>query len=145
MAGTELEPSPWLVIDQERIDLFADATDDHQFIHVDPERAAETPLGTTIAHGYLTLSLLPHLFESVAVLPQGLRMALNYGLNKARFLSPVKVGAEVRLRAKIVSVTEKEPGRLLVASDATIEIRGREQPALIAETLALFILAKERS
>ncbi len=143
MAGSERGPSPWLVVDQGRIDRFAEATDDHQFIHVDPERAAKTPFGSTIAHGFLTLSLLPHLSETIAVLPQGLRMALNYGFDKVRFLNPVKVGSAVRLRTTITSVTEKEPGRIRVAAEVTIEIRGEQQPALIAEGLTLFIVEKE--
>lgn len=143
MVGAEVGPSEWLVIDQERIDRFAEATGDHQFIHVDPERAAKTPLGATIAHGYLTLSLLPKLSESVAVLPRNLRMAINYGLDRVRFLSPVKVGSAVRLRAKIDAVTEKAPGRLLVASEVTIEIRGKEQPALVARSLILFLVGKD--
>ena len=143
MSGHELEPSPWLVVDQERIDLFADATGDHQFIHVDPGKAARTPFGSTIAHGFLSLSLLPHLSESVAVLPQGMRMAINYGLNKVRFLGPVRVGSAVRLRSKILRVSERSPGRLLVSSQAIVEIRDEERPALIAETLALFIMAEE--
>ena len=140
MAGRESGPTSWLRIDQQRVDLFADATGDHQFIHVDPEKAARTPLGTTIAHGYLTLSLLPMLSEEIAVVPEGLAMTFNYGVNKVRFLNPVKVGSEVRLRSRILDVVEKGPGRILVTGQATVEIRGQEKPALVAETLLLHVV-----
>ncbi len=140
MAGHENDPSPWLEIDQARVNLFADATNDHQFIHIDPVKAAATPFGTTVAHGYLTLSLLPHLSQQVAPVPEGLLMGVNYGLDKLRFPQPVKVGSEVRLRSKILEVTEKVPGRILVKTEATIEIRGEAKPALVAETLAMFVV-----
>jgi acyl dehydratase len=140
MAGHENEPSPWLLIDQDRVDLFADATNDHQFIHVDPVQAAATPFGTTIAHGYLTLSLLPYLSQQVAAAPEGLLMGINYGLDKLRFPQPVKVGSEVRLRSKVLEVSEKLPGRILVKTEATVEIRGEPKPALVAETLAMFVV-----
>ncbi len=140
MAGRENEPSAWLKIDQDRVDLFAEATGDRQFIHVDPQKAAATPLGTTVAHGFLTLSLLPMLSEEIQVLPQGLAMAFNYGVNKVRFPSPVKVGSEVRLRSRIKSVTEKDPGRILVTTEATVEIRGEDKPAMVAEMLAMLIV-----
>ena len=140
MAGRESGPTSWLEVDQDRINLFAEATGDHQFIHVDPEKAARTPLGTTVAHGYLTLSLLPMLSEEIAVMPEGMAMAFNYGLNKVRFPSPVKVGSEVRLRSKILDVTEKSPGRILVRAEATVEIRGEEKPGLVAETLSMFVV-----
>ncbi len=141
MAGHESEPTAWLAIDQERVDLFADATGDHQFIHVDPEKAARTPLGATVAHGYLTLSLLPMMAEEIAVMPENMAMAFNYGVNKVRFPSPVKVGSEVRLRSKITTVSEKSPGRILVTAQATVEIRGEAKPALVAETLSMYVLA----
>ena len=140
MAGHESEPTTWFKIDQERVNLFADATGDHQFIHVDPEKAALTPIGTTVAHGFLTLSLLPMLSEEIALMPEGLAMAFNYGLNKVRFPRPVKVGSEVRLRSKIISVTEKNPGQILVTSQAKVEIRGGKKPALVAETLAMYVI-----
>ncbi|RMH23267.1 MAG: MaoC family dehydratase [Acidobacteria bacterium] len=140
MAGRELGPSPWLRIDQARIDLFADATGDHQYIHVDPEKAAQSPFGTTIAHGFLTLSLLPYLAQDHAPVPAGLKLAINYGLNKVRFLQPVKTGSEVRLRSRILEVAEKSPGRILLTSEATIEIKGEARPALIAETLVLYLV-----
>ena len=141
MAGREGEPSSWLEIDQDQIDLFADATRDRQFIHVDPEKAAQTPLGTTIAHGFLTLSLLPYLGEENGVVPEGLLMAFNYGLDKLRFIQPVPVGSEVRLTSKILKVTEKDPGRILVSAEATVEIKGEAKPALVAETLTMFVVA----
>ncbi len=140
MAGHESEPTAWLAIDQERVDLFAEATGDHQFIHVDPEKAARTPLGTTVAHGFLTLSLLPMLSEEIAVRPEGMATAFNSGLNKVRFPSPVKVGAEVRLRSKIVEVIEKGPGRILVTNRAKVEIRGEDKPAMVAEMLAMLVV-----
>ena len=143
MAGRQSEPSSWLEIDQAQIDLFAEATRDHQFIHVDPEKAARTPLGKTIAHGFLTLSLVPHLAEENGVVPEGLLMAFNYGLNKLRFIQPVAVGSRVRLHSKILSVTEKDPGRLLMTTEATIEIQGDDKPALVAEMLMMFVVASE--
>ena len=140
MAGHEAGPSEWLVVDQERIDRFADATEDHQFIHVDPERAAATPLGSTIAHGFLTLSLLPRLNDELAVMPEGMQMAFNYGLDKVRFLQPVRSGSRVRLRNRILEVKAKSGARILVKSEARVEIEGEEKPALIAETLYLFVV-----
>ena len=143
MEGRQAEPSAWLKIDQPQIDLFANATRDHQFIHVDPAKAAHTPFGGTIAHGFLTLSLVPYLAEENGVQPEGLQMAFNYGLDKLRFLQPVPVDSEVRLHSKILRVSEKQPGRILVKTEATVEIRGEEKPALIAETLTLFVVAAE--
>ncbi len=139
MAGWESPPGEWMTIDQERVDRFADATLDHQFIHVDPERAAATPLGGTVAHGFLTLALLPHLSKEIVPLPEGLKMAFNYGLNKVRYPRPVKVGSDIRLRWKILDVSERM-GRLLVTAEATVEIRGERKPALVAETLTMFVV-----
>ncbi len=141
MAGQEREPTAWFEVDQQRIDLFAEATGDFQFIHVDPEKAKHTPFGTTIAHGYLTLSLLPKLSEEVAVAPEGMLMAFNYGLDKLRFPHPVKAGSEIRLRSKILEVKEKGPGRILLKTGATLEIRGEEKPGLVAETLTMYVLS----
>jgi acyl dehydratase len=137
MVGWESPPSAWVTIDQERVDGFADATLDHQFIHVDPERAAATPLGGTVAHGFLTLSLLPYLSREIAPKPAGLRMAFNYGLNKVRFPHPVRVGSEVRLRWKILAA-RRRMGRILVTAEAKVEIRGEQRPGLVAETLTMF-------
>ena len=142
MTGHKAGPSQWLVVDQDRIDRFADATEDHQFIHVDPERAAATPLGGTIAHGYLTLSLLPRLDEELAFVPEGARWTFNYGLDKVRFLQPVRSGSRVRLRTRILEVKRKSGGRILLKSEATVEIEGEAKPALIAETIYMFILGE---
>ena len=135
--GKELGRSQWLKIDQERINLFAEATGDFQFIHVDPVKAAKTPFGTTIAHGFLTLSLIPKLMEDILVLPQGLKMVVNYGLDSVRFIQPVKVDSQVRLKVDLVDATEKKPGQWLLKATATLEIEGEEKPAYIAEPLSL--------
>ncbi|MFK3772207.1 MaoC family dehydratase [Pseudomonas sp. NPDC089406] len=135
--GKELGRSDWLKIDQQRINLFAEATGDFQFIHVDPVKAAKTPFGTTIAHGFLTLSLLPKLMEDIIVLPEGLKMVVNYGLDSVRFIQPVKVDSKVRLKLELAEVTEKKPGQWLLKATATLEIEGEEKPAYIAEPLSL--------
>jgi acyl dehydratase len=133
MIGQDNGTSDWVLIDQERINRFADATDDHQWIHVDVEQAKNGPFGSTIAHGFLTLSLIP-LFSSSG------KMAVNYGLNKVRFIDPVLVGSRVRSRMVISAVEEKEPGRLLITTTHTIEIEGQDKPACVAESLAMFII-----
>ncbi|ABZ00755.1 TPA: MaoC family dehydratase [Pseudomonas putida] len=135
--GKELGRSAWLKIDQQRINLFAEATGDFQFIHVDPEKAAKTPFGGTIAHGFLTLSLIPKLIEDILVLPQGLKMVVNYGLDSVRFIQPVKVDSQVRLKVDLAEVVEKKPGQWLLKAIATLEIDGEEKPAYIAESLSL--------
>ncbi|AVH36741.1 MaoC family dehydratase [Pseudomonas monteilii] len=135
--GKELGRSAWLKIDQQRINLFAEATGDFQFIHVDPEKAAKTPFGGTIAHGFLTLSLIPKLIEDILILPQGLKMVVNYGLDSVRFIQPVKVDSQVRLKVDLAEVTEKKPGQWLLKAIATLEIEGEEKPAYIAESLSL--------
>ena len=135
--GKELGRSAWLKIDQQRINLFAEATGDFQFIHVDPEKAAKTPFGSTIAHGFLTLSLIPKLIEDILVLPEGLKMVVNYGLDSVRFIQPVKVDSQVRLKVALAEVTEKKPGQWLLKAIATLEIEGEEKPAYIAESLSL--------
>jgi acyl dehydratase len=136
LAGSELGASDWLEITQERVDTFADATDDHQWIHVDPERAAQGPFGGTIAHGYLTLSLLPRFaWEIYAV--QNVQTAINYGLNRVRFIHPVRVGARIRSTATLVSVTEVPGGAQLVVSQRVdVEVEGTPKPACIAETIS---------
>ncbi len=141
LVGKELEPSDWLEITQERVNQFADATNDHQFIHVDAEKASQTPFGGTIAHGYLTLSLLSYFSAQSGILPEGLVMAVNYGSDKVRYLAPVVVGARVRAHQKIAEVAEKRPGQWLIKTNFTIEIEGVETPALIAEILGLYIVA----
>ena len=140
--GLELGASGWEMLDQARIDRFAQCTGDHQWIHVDVERArAESPLHATIAHGYLLLSLIaPTTFE-VLTRPLGVAQALNYGLDKVRFLSPVKVDSRVRNRVKVLSVEDKGNGRTLIATENTIEIEGDTKPALIASALVLVTAA----
>ena len=135
--GKELGRSAWLKIDQQRINLFAEATGDFQFIHVDPEKAAKTPFGSTIAHGFLTLSLIPKLIEDILVLPEGLKMVVNYGLDSVRFIQPVKVDSQVRLKVDLAEVAEKKPWQWLLNAIATLEIEGEEKPAYIAESLSL--------
>jgi acyl dehydratase len=136
----EYEPSPWLEITQERINQFADATNDHQFIHVDPGKAAKTPFGGPIAHGFLSLSVLSYLNAQSAVLPEGLVMGVNYGSDKVRYLAPVRVGKRIRSRQKVLDVSEKKPGQWLTKTAVTVEIEGESTPALIAEILSLFIV-----
>ncbi len=138
--GEELGVSDWMTVDQQRIDAFADATLDHQFIHIDPERAAHTPWGTTIAHGFLTLSLVPHLTAGIVPAPDGTVMAINYGTDKVRFIAPVKSGSKVRARVKLAGVQERSPGQWLVKSDVAVEIDGEDKPALAAETLTIFVV-----
>jgi acyl dehydratase len=138
--GKTLKPSSWMEITQERVNQFADATDDHQFIHVDPERAAQTPFGGPIAHGFLTLSLISHLIAENSLKPEGLVMGINYGSDKVRFLQPVRVGSRIRAQQKILYASEKNPGQWLIKTAVTIEIENVEKPALIAELLAMLIV-----
>jgi acyl dehydratase len=138
MVGQENGVSDWILIDQERINRFADVTEDHQWIHVDIERAKKGPFGGPIGHGFLTLSLLPAFGVSAKYVPANLKMAVNYGLNKVRFLNPVPAGSRVRSRMVLSALEEKQPGRVLMTTTHTIEIEGQEKPACIAETLSLF-------
>ncbi|CAG8869794.1 putative enoyl-CoA hydratase 1 [Pseudomonas fluorescens] len=135
--GKELGRSEWLTIDQDRINLFAEATGDFQFIHVDPVKAAQTPFGSTIAHGFLSLSLIPKLMEDILVMPEGLKMVVNYGLDSVRFIQPVKVNSKVRLKVDLTEVIEKKPGQWLLKATTTLEIEGSDKPAYIAEPLSL--------
>lgn len=138
--GKELGVSDWFTIDQARINTFADCTGDHQWIHVDVERAQrESPFGATIAHGYLTLSLLPMLQYSIGTIPSGVKQALNYGLDKLRFIAPVKAGARIRDRAVLLAAEDKGGGRILTTTRHTVEIEGEEKPALVADTLAMLM------
>ena len=130
--GEQLGYTDWLEVDQKRIDLFAEATGDHQWIHVDPEKAAAGPFGTTIAHGYLTLSLLP-LFGPQLISVEGVKMGVNYGTNKVRFPAPVPVGSRVRATATITSVDEV-PGGVQVATAFTVEREGGDKPVCVAES-----------
>nr|MBF0684039.1 MaoC family dehydratase [Pseudomonas sp.] len=138
--GKELGRSDWLVVDQQRVDQFADCTGDHQFIHVDPGKAAQTPFGGTIAHGFLSLSLIPLLMGDLLVVPEGTRMGVNYGLDSLRFIQPVRVGSRVRLAVTLLDAYEKNPGQWLLKARAVMEIEGAEKPAYVAETLALCYL-----
>ena len=137
LIGTELGVSDWFQIDQPRIDAFADATLDHQFIHVDPEKAKHTPFGGTIAHGFLTLSLLPYLVTGLGVGMENAVMGLNYGFDKIRFLAPVKVGSRVRARARLADFVEKAPKQFLIIQEITIEIEHEARPALVAQWLTM--------
>ncbi|MDH5621012.1 MAG: MaoC family dehydratase [Gammaproteobacteria bacterium] len=141
LIGRQLPPSPWLEITQERVQQFADATNDHQFIHLDPERAASTPFGGTIAHGFLSLSLLTYLNNQSGVLPEDLEMVINYGSDKVRYLAPVRVGKRIRSVQTITDATEKRPGQWLMKIHASVEIDGEQTPALIAETLSMWIVS----
>ena len=138
--GKELGVSDWITVDQERINAFADCTGDHQWIHVDVERAQrESPVGGTVAHGYLTLSLLPAMHYQVGTVPGGVTAALNYGADKVRFITPVPAGARIRDRITLVGVEDKGGGRLLMTTRHTVEIEGGEKPALVADTLAMLL------
>jgi acyl dehydratase len=135
--GQEVGVSSWILVDQGRIDAFADATEDRQFIHVDPGAAAQTPFGGTIAHGFLSLSLLSRMGVEAMLLPDGLKMAINYGFDRVRFLAPVKAGKRVRGRFTLDSVEEKAPGQILMRHTVTVEIEGEDKPALTALWLKL--------
>jgi acyl dehydratase len=139
-AGHELGVTDWLTIDQQWIDAFADATLDRQWIHVDVKRAAtDSPFGTTIAHGYLSLSLLSHFQFVLGVFPADVSSVLNYGLNRVRFITPVKSGQRVRGRITLLSVEARQDGRKLIVMENTVEIDGEARPALVAETLNLLV------
>ena len=137
--GTKFEPSAWIEITQDRINHFADCTEDHQFIHVDEEAAAKTPFGNTIAHGLLTLSLLPKMIEGQGVVPENLMMGLNYGFDKVRFLAPVRVGKRVRGNIEVLSVDQKDDNRFLIKQGISVEIEGEDTPALVAEWLNMIV------
>jgi acyl dehydratase len=130
--GRELGPGEWFTVDQQHIDGFADVTEDHQWIHVDPERAKDGPFGTTIAHGFLTLSLLPYLANSARKL-DGTRMGVNYGLNKVRFPQPVAVGSRLRASVAILDATDMPENGVQIVQRVTIEIEGEEKPAVVAD------------
>jgi acyl dehydratase len=138
--GQEVGLSGWLTVDQMRIDAFADATEDHQFIHVDPQAAAKAGFGGTIAHGFLSLSLLSRMAAEAMLIPQGVKMAVNYGLDRVRFLTPVTSGKRVRGRFTLDSVEEKAPGQLLFRHTVTVEIEAGDKPALTAVWLGLMFV-----
>ncbi|MFL6732522.1 MAG: MaoC family dehydratase [Sphingomicrobium sp.] len=138
--GQEIGVSSWLTVEQARIDAFADATEDRQFIHTDPAAAAQTPFGGTIAHGFLSLSLLSRMAAEAMLVPDGVKMALNYGLDRVRFLAPVRSGRRVRGRFTLDSIEEKAPGQLLMRHTVTVEIEGEDKPALTAIWLGLIFV-----
>lgn len=140
--GKEVGVTDWLEIDQKRINQFAEATGDHQYIHVDPQRAAQTPFGSTIAHGFLTLSLMSMLSaKNGGIKLDSAVMGINYGLDKVRFITPVKVGKRIRARFQLVSAEEKKPKHYLMKHNVTIDIDGEDKPALIAEWLGMTVVA----
>ena len=137
--GQEVGVSSWITIDQTRINAFADTTEDRQFIHVDPVAAARTPFGGTIAHGFLTLSLLSRMAAEAMLIPDNLKMIVNYGLDRVRFLAPVRSGSRIRGGFMLDSVEEKAPGQVLMRHTVTVEIEGEDKPALSAIWLALIL------
>jgi len=138
--GQEVGISSWIMVDQARIDAFAETTEDRQFIHVDPVAATQTPFGGTIAHGFLTLSLLSRMAAEAMLIPDGLKMIINYGLDRVRFLAPVRSGSRIRGRFTLDSVEEKAPGQVLMRHIVTVEIEGEDKPALSAVWLALIVV-----
>lgn len=138
--GREVGVSDWITVDQARIDAFADCTEDHQFIHVDPGMAARTPFGGTIAHGFLTLSLLSKMTYQATPVLDGVAMGINYGFDKVRFLQPVRAGSRVRGRFKLLSAEDKGDGRWLIRHEVTVEIEGSDKPALVAAWLGMQVL-----
>lgn len=140
LVDTELGASDWIEITQERVNEFADATNDHQFIHVDLEKAKSSPFGGTIAHGFLTLSLLTFLLDESMVVPEDTAMTINYGSDKVRFLKPVAVGQRIRANQQLLEANEKKPGHWLMKTNVTVEIEGEQTPALIAEILFMHII-----
>lgn len=141
LEGHMLGTSDWMLLDQARINAFAEVTGDHQFIHVDPERAKATPLGGTIAHGFLTLSLTAGAAEQILPEIKGMAMAFNYGLDKLRFLAPVHAGSRVRARLTLRTVEDEGGNSIKLRSEIIMEIEGQDKPALIAETIAMFVFA----
>jgi acyl dehydratase len=140
LVGSEVGVSEWILVDQARIDKFAAATDDYQFIHVNPELARQTPFGSTVAHGYLTLSLTAAMAYTALTGIEGARMGVNYGLNKVRFIAPVKSGRNIRGRFKLLDLTTRADGAIQSTTEVTVEIEGEPKPALIAEWVTLTYL-----
>ena len=137
LIGTEIGASDWAVMDQNRINVFADVTEDHQFIHVNEEAAKLTPFGGTIAHGFLTLSMLSKFSEGSGLVIEGVKMGVNYGFAKVRFLAPVPSGSKIRGRFNLKDAVEKKPGQFLLTYEVTVDIEGQDKPALIADWLAM--------
>ena len=141
VVGQEIGVSDWFEITQENVNMFADVTKDHQFIHIDPERAAQTPFGGTVAHGFYTLSMLSHFAENgCGVSLEGATMSVNYGCDKMRFIQPVRVGSRIRGRSLLSAAEQKKPGQFLFSSTITVEIEGVDKPALIAEWLSMVMV-----
>jgi len=138
--GSEIGISDWILVDQGRIDAFADVTEDPQFIHVDPVAAAATPFGGTIAHGFLTLSLLSRMAGDAMLRPEGVKMGVNYGFEKVRFLAPVRSGSRVRGRFRLDRFDEKRPGQYQFTHTVTVEIEGEDKPALVAEWIGMLFV-----
>jgi len=138
--GSEVGVSDWILVDQARIDTFADVTEDHQFIHIDPEAAAMTPFGGTIAHGFLSLSLLSRMAADAMLRPENIKMGVNYGFERVRFLSAVRSGSRVRGRFTLSSFEEKRPGQYQFVHVVTVEIEGEEKPALIADWIGMIFV-----
>ncbi len=139
--GYQAKPTPWFRVKQAQINQFADCTLDHQFIHVDEEKAKSGPFGTTIAHGFLSLSMIAYFAESFNSVIEGVAMQMNYGFDKVRFLMPVKVNSQIRAHAKILDIKEKKPGQFILITQVTIEIEGEDKPALIADWISLQVVA----
>jgi acyl dehydratase len=137
LVGADLGTSDWFLIDQDMVNRFADLTNDHQFIHINPEMAKQTPFGGTIVHGFFTLSMLAGLQPEGAIVLEGIKMGVNYGFEKIRFLEPVPVGSRIRARHKLKSIDDKGGGRFLLTSEVTVEIEGRQKPAIIADWLGM--------
>lgn len=138
--GEEVGVSDWILVDQARIDAFAETTEDPQFIHIDPERAAQTPFGGTIAHGFLTLSLLSRMAADAMLRPEAIKMGVNYGFEKVRFIAPVRAGKRVRGRFTLARFEEKKPGQYQFTHNVTIEIEGEDKPALLADWIGMIFV-----
>ena len=137
--GKKFDPGEWVTLDQDRINAFADCTEDHQFIHIDEEKARETPFGGTIAHGFLTLSMLVKMVEGIGVAPENVVMGINYGFDKVRFLAPVRAGKRVRAHVEVLDVCTKDGSRFLIKQGISVEIEDEETPALVAEWLSMVV------
>lgn len=138
--GSEVGVSDWVLVDQARIDAFADVTEDPQFIHVDPEAAAKTPFGGTVAHGFFTLSLLSRMAADAMLRPEGVKMGVNYGFERVRFMAPVRSGKRIRGRFVLARFEEKRPGQWQFVHEVTVEIEGEEKPALVADWIGLIFV-----
>jgi len=138
--GKVADPTPWFEVTQEQINQFADCTLDHQFIHIDPEKAKETSFGSTIAHGFLSLSMLSHFAESFGNVIEGTYMGVNYGFDKVRFIAPVKVNSRIRAHAKLLEMVEKKPGQFMSKTEISVEIEGQDKPALKAVWIGMLMV-----